>query len=118
MYRFEDIFRMTLTGMPHLLFWIAAILLSALLLARFRQKAERLLLAGSIVMLVNAALGIFYVFVYPIFHNAGMETLEAISVMQIYSLGRNLIGMTGAICLVYAFWLKFRSQAKAAIAEK
>jgi hypothetical protein len=118
MYSLEDILLLTLTGMPQIVFWIVAIILSILLLIRSHQKAETLLLAGSIIMLFNAALGVFYIFVFPIFHNAGMETLEAISALQVFNLGRNLIGMTGTICMVYAFWLKFKSQERAEVLEK
>jgi cytochrome bd-type quinol oxidase subunit 2 len=96
---------------PSLIIWIAAIVLG-LLLRRKGGRAEKFLLAGTIVMLVSSLLMILGVALVPYLVDRGATMADAASAARSLNLLRNVIGMAGIICLVYAFWVKF-NQAKA-----
>lgn len=94
---------------PPLVGWIVAVVLAAIMLRRGGGRAERFLLAGASLMLVQSlitipttALSIWLTV------DRGMANVEAASVLSIFSLVRGCIGLAGIICLVYAFWVKFR----------
>jgi len=96
---------------PFLIVWVAAIVIAAVLLRRRRGRAEKFLLAGAGVMLVSSLLMILGVAIVPYLVERGATMTDAASVASSLNLLRNVIGMVGIICLVYAFWMKF-NQAK------
>jgi len=94
---------------PPLLGWIVAVVLAAIILRRGGGRAERFLLGGALLMLVQSlitipttALSIWLTI------DRGMTNVEAASILSILGLVRGCIGLAGIICLVYAFWVKFR----------
>jgi cytochrome bd-type quinol oxidase subunit 2 len=92
---------------PFLIVWIAATVLAAVLLRRRRGRAEKFLLAGGVIMLVNSLLIIPGQAVVPYLVERGATMTDASSAAWSLNLLRNVIGMVGIICLVYAFWVKF-----------
>ena len=96
---------------PSLVAWITAIILAAVFLRRRGGRAERFLIAGVGLMLVNSILIIPGVAVVPYLVERGATMTDASSAAWSLNLLRGVIGMAGIICLVYAFWMKF-NQAK------
>jgi cytochrome bd-type quinol oxidase subunit 2 len=94
---------------PSLIVWIATIVLAGVLLRRRGGRAEKFLLAGGVVMLVNSLLMITGVVVVPYLVERGATMTDASSAAWSLNLLRSVIGMAGIICLVYAFWVKFKT---------
>ena len=94
---------------PYLAAWIAAVVVAMIMLRRGGDRAERFLLIGASLMLVQSliavpttALSIWLTV------DKGMTNVETASVVSIYNLIRGCIGLAGIVCLVYAFWTKFK----------
>ena len=99
------------TVAPSLIGWIIVIIVAVIMLKRGGGRAERFLLAGASLMLVQSlitvpttALSIWLTV------DRGMANVEAASVLSIFGLVRGCIGLVGIVCLVYAFWLKFKAK--------
>ena len=93
---------------PALLLWIAVIVLAAILLRRGGGRAERFLIAGASLKIMSNLLGLA---AFAILHgliDRGYSIAYANSVVSGYGIFCNVVGMVGIICLVYAFWVKFR----------
>ena len=95
---------------PSLVIWIAAIVLATVLLRRGGGRAEKFLLTGAGVMLVSSLLMIPGIVVVPYLVERGAPMTDAASASWSLNLLRNVIGMVGIICLVYAFWVKFKTR--------
>ena len=97
---------------PYLVAWIAAIVLSVIMLRRGGGRAERFLLAGSCVMLAKQ---LFYIpvsvvtefLIVPSLLERGASRVEAVQVLSYIRIFFGLVSLGGIICLVYAFWKKF-----------
>lgn len=98
------------TAGPYLAAWITAIILATVFLRRRGGRAERFLLAGTGLMLVNSILIIPGVAVVPYLVERGATMTDASSASWSLNLLRGVIGMAGIICLVYAFWVKFKTR--------
>ncbi|MBA7636752.1 hypothetical protein ES703_44380 [subsurface metagenome] len=93
---------------PPLVGWIVAVVLAAIMLRRGRGRAERFLLAGASLMLVQSLIAITTTAVSTwLIVDRGMAIVEAASMLSVFGLVRGCIGLAGIICLVYAFWVKF-----------
>ena len=93
---------------PALLLWIAVIVLAVILLRRGGDRAERFLILGASLKIVSNLLGLA---AFGILHgliNRGYSITYANTVVFGYGIFCNVVGMTGIICLVYAFWIKFK----------
>ena len=93
---------------PALLLWIAVIVLVAILLRRGGGRAERFLIVGASLKIIDNLLGLA---AFAILHgliNRGYSMAYANSVVFGYGIFCNVVGMAGIICLVYAFWVKFK----------
>ena len=98
-----------LTGVaPYLAGWIAVIILAAIMLRRGWGRAERFLVAGASLKLVSNLLHIPAIAIVPWLIQEGSSITYANSVAFGYGIFRGVIGMAGIICLVYAFWVKFK----------
>ena len=107
-----------LPSAPSLVGWIVAVVLAAVMLRRGGARAERFLLAGAALMLAQSLLTIpTTALSIWLTADRGMANVAAASVLSIFSLVRGCIGLAGIICLVYAFWVKFRL-GKGAAGEK
>jgi len=102
-----------LVNAPYLAAWIAAIVLSVIMLRRGGGRAERFLLAGSCVMFAKQ---LFYIpvsavielLIVPSMIERGVSRPIAVQVFSYNSIFFGLVGLAGIICLVYAFWTKFK----------
>lgn len=102
-------FSMILIGYaPTLAFWIAVIVFAAIWLRRGGGRAERFLIAGASLKIIGNLLGIPTVFIIPWLVDKGYSPADAISASSGWGIFLNLIGMAGIICLIYAFWVKFK----------
>ncbi len=99
------ILRGLITAAPPLAGWIVAIVLAVVMLRRGGGKAERLLFAGVSLMLVNSLILVLSEGLAMWLHDTGMSLGSAFS--GVLWVGR-LISLAGIICLVYAFWIKFK----------
>ncbi len=98
---------------PYLAAWIAAIVLSVIMLRRGGGRAERFLLAGSCVMLAGKLFSVpvssvIQLLVIPSLIEKGWSIQRAAMVLSYNGLFFGLVSMAGIICLVYAFWIKFK----------
>ena len=97
------------TVAPSLIGWIIVIIVAVIMLKRGGGRAERFLLAGASLMLVQSLIAIpTTALSIWLTADRGMANVEAASVLSIFSLVRDCIGLAGIICLVYAFWVKFK----------
>jgi hypothetical protein len=102
-------FLMMLEGIsPALLLWIAVIVLSAILLRRGGGRAERFLIAGASLKIISNLLGLASFTILHGLINRGYSIDYANSVVFGYGIFCNVVGMAGIICLIYAFWVKFK----------
>jgi len=95
---------------PALVGWIVAVVLAAIMLRRGGARAERFLIIGACLMLLASILAI-PTSALSIWLLAGREmtNVQAASWLSIFGLVRGLIGLAAIICLVYAFWVKFKT---------
>ncbi len=98
-----------ISSAPPLIGWIVAVILAVVMLRRGGARAERFLLVGASLMLVQSLIAIpTTALSIWLTVDKGMANVEAASVLSIFGLVRGCIGLAGIICLVYAFWVKFR----------
>ena len=97
-----------LNAAPALVGWIAAIVIAVIMLRRGGGRAERFLLSGSCLMLVSTLFTVPIAAIAPWLVEGGASRVEAASVLSGFNLFRGLIGLAGILCLVYAFWIKFK----------
>ncbi|GAH79289.1 unnamed protein product [marine sediment metagenome] len=91
---------------PALVGWIVAVVLAAIMLRRGGARAERFLLVGACLMLLASILVIpTAMWLRPIREMTNVQTTFWFS---IFGLIRGVIHLAGIICLVYAFWVKFK----------
>jgi len=97
-------------AVPNLLFWMAAIILAAIVLRRGGGRAERFIIAGASLGLLSSLLGIPAAAIVPWLVQEGAAIADGSSVAFIYGMARDVISMAGIICLVYGFWVKFKME--------
>lgn len=95
---------------PSLVGWIVAVVLAAIILKRGGARAERFLVIGASLMLLGSLLDIPTPALSMWLSVAkGMTNVKAASVLSVFGLVRGCIGLAGIICLVYAFWVKWKA---------
>ena len=109
---FSDIVSITIHNLipaaPYLAAWIAAIVFSIIMLRRGGGRAERLLLIGSCLMFAGKLFGVAMVLIVPLLVDSGWSTGRAVSMLSGVGLSLSLVSLAGIVCLVYAFWIKFK----------
>lgn len=95
---------------PALALWIAVIVFAAIMLRRGGGRAERFLVAGASLKIISILTCPLTVFIVPWLVGRGYGTDSAISLASGYGIVLNIVGMAGIICLVYAFWIKFKAR--------
>ena len=100
----------TLGYLPTLVAWLFGIVLAVVMVRQDGGKAEKLLLAGCSLMFITALAGpLLSGLVQSLMFEEGMSNLSRAQVMSLYfSLPRGVLSLAGFICLVYAFWVRFR----------
>ena len=108
-----------ISSAPSLVGWIVAVVLAMIMLRRGGGRAERFLLVGASLMLLasilaipTSALGIW------LHTGRKMTNVQAAFWLSIFGLVRGCIGLAGIICLVYAFWIRFKARSTADLTPK
>ena len=99
-----------LANSPALVFWIAVIIFAVIRLRRGGGRAERFLMAGAGIKITGNLLRIPTAFMPLWFVDRDYSLTYASSVSNYCSIFLNIIGMAGIICLLYAFWIKFKER--------
>ena len=76
-------------------------------------RAERFLLIGSCLMLANKIFSVPTAIIVPLLIDSGWVMDRALTVASGIGLFLGLVALTGIVCLVYAFWTKFRVKSHA-----
>ena len=97
-----------ITAAPFLAAWSVAIIMTVIMLRHGGGRAERFLLSGSCLMLVSTLFTVPMAAIVPWLVEGGASRVEAASVISGFNLFRGLVGLVGILCLVYAFWIKFK----------
>jgi len=64
-------------------------------------------------MLASTLVSVPIAAIVPWLVEGGASRVEAASVISGFNLFRGFIGLAGIICLVYAFWIKFKVKSNA-----
>ncbi len=99
-----------ISAAPGLVFWIAVIVVAIIMLRRSGGRAERFLVAGAGVHIVSSLFRIPVTAVTLWLYHEGYSTNYISSVSSGCGIFINIISMVGIICLVYAFWVKFKAR--------
>jgi hypothetical protein len=108
---FENLGVQFLGQSPYFVAWLVAIVFAIIMMSRGGGRAEKLFLAGTILMfftrLIYPFLSVLSIYLMHLMHEQRMTVTQF---GLIYSLTTGLISLAGLICLVVAFWLKFNSK--------
>jgi len=100
-----------ISSAPSLVGWIVVVVLATIMLRRGGGRAECFLLAGASLMLSKSLIAIPTTALSTwLIVDWGMANVEAASVLSVFGLVRGCIGLAGIICLVYAFWIRFKAR--------
>ena len=94
---------------PALLLWVTGIVLSVLMIRRGGAKAEKLLLAGCAIKFAEQIWSAFRPGVYMMSEPFGASPLNPGLPYLIFIWSGVALGLAGFVCLILAFWMKFRS---------
>ena len=86
------------------------IIFAAVRLRRGGGRAERFLITGAGLKIIGNLLSIPLAFVPVWLADRGYGTENAAATASAIGISVKVIGMAGIICLVYAFWVKFRER--------
>ncbi len=100
----------SLGTVPYVLFWIVVLVLSVRRLKRDGGRAERFLVAGATIHIINSLLYIPSIIIIPLLVTGDSSFASAGTVYSLYNLGREVISMSGMVCFIYAFWVKFKAR--------
>ena len=103
-----DFLMMLGTAAPALVLWIAVIVFAIMMLKRGGGRAERFLVAGAGLKIIGNLLSTLSIVIIPWLVSAGYGVDYASPVVTGYGMFWKVVGMAGIVCLVYAFWVKFR----------
>jgi len=99
-----------LVNTPILLAWLVGIVLAVRMLRRGGGKAEKLLLIGCSLMFVAQIVRPFLTgLALWLVHEHGMTRASASGLA--FSLPITILSMIGIVCLVYAFWTRWKTSA-------
>ena len=99
-----------LENIPELVAWLFGVVTAVVMVRRGGVRAEKLLLAGCSMMFIIALAGPFLSgLVQSLMFEEGMSNVSRAQTMSLYvSLPRGILGLAAFICLVCAFWIRFR----------
>ena len=105
---FEMVGPYLLRNTPELLAWLGGIVLATSMLRRDGGRAEKLLLAGCSLMFVIQLAGPFLSGLVSLLLREGWRTPQTVGL--ILSLPTSVLRTAGLVCLVLAFWVRFRTR--------
>jgi len=98
---------------PVLVGWIVGIVIAARMLKRGGGKAERLLLIGCCLLLAEMLISPFaQVFTIRLIEERTITAQSIGITLGIARIPFAIISLAGIVCLVYAFWIKFKAGLK------
>ena len=100
-------------SLPYVAGEIGALVVAVILLKRGRGSAERLLVAGFSLMLVSSLIGVTFSVLMPWLFHRGVTPVGLGLMSTSVGLFRSFIGLAGIICLIFAFWEKFKVKSDA-----
>ena len=109
---FSIILSSLIMSTPYLVAWIVAIIVAVVMLRRGGGRAEGFLLTGSCLMLASRLFSVPTILIVPLLLDNGWSTARALSVLSGVGLFLGLVGLAGIVCLVYAFWIKFKVKSR------
>ncbi len=99
-----------LGSIPLLLAWLVGVILAVRMLSRGGGKAEKLLLAGCSLMFVAQIVRPFLTgLALWLVAEHGMTRASALGLA--FSLPNSILSMAGIVCLILAFWTRWRTKA-------
>jgi hypothetical protein len=105
----DDITSTIIRMIPSLLVWAIGLVLSIKMLRRSGTKPEKLFTAGCSLILLKTLLSPLPRIIIDVWMNReAMSNLEAARMTSIFSIPGTVISLAGFICLVIAFWIKFK----------
>jgi len=90
-----------LRHIPELVAWLSGIVLAVLMVRRGGCKTEKLLLAGCCLMFVASLASPFVSY---------LNIAQPRWWVKWVTLPIGILGLAGLVCLVWAFWVRFRAQ--------
>ena len=105
----DDITTTLIRMIPSLVVWLIGLILSIKMLRCGGTRPEKLLIAGCSLILLNTILSPLSGILIDIWvnqENAGITSIGR--AMALISIPRMIISLAGFICLVMAFWIKFK----------
>jgi hypothetical protein len=103
----------SLRYVPELIAWVIGITLAAIMVRRGGLKAEKLLLAGCILLLLAPLSSLlFNSWLLEIIREQDRSYLEIFRhpIWIVYNVGVALLSLGGLVCLVWAFLSRFRTK--------
>jgi hypothetical protein len=100
---------------PAMALWIAVIIYGIVKLKNGGGRAESFLIAGGSIKLLSNFLGVANLFLLPWLFNYNASTEDISTYNYGYSLLRSVVSMVGLLCLLYAFWVKFKTRKEVSI---
>ena len=98
-----------LRSVPELVAWGVGIVLAVLMVRRGGGIAEKLLLAGCCLMFgVRLASPLLSELVIRLASGKGMSNIAIAQTMGWVTMPLTVISLAGLVCLIWAFWVRFR----------
>ncbi|UCC16182.1 MAG: hypothetical protein JSU58_07355 [Dehalococcoidales bacterium] len=105
----DDIASTLIRMIPPLLVWVIGLVLSVKMLRRGGTKPEKLLVAGCSLILLQTILSPLSTILVNIWViQEGVGFVSSGRTMFLVSIPRMIFSLAGFICLVTAFWIKFK----------
>jgi len=97
---------------PEIMAWGIGIVLAVLMLRQSGGKAEKLLLAGcSLMFFTKLASPLLHELVQWLEAERGMSNIDIAQTMGLaINLPFTILSIAGLVCLVWAFWMRFRAR--------
>ena len=97
---------------PYLVAWTVAVILAVMMVRRRGGKAEKLFLTGSSLMFASTlASPLLKALLAWLVNDRGASLLSS---GWVVSVPLGILSISGVVCMVYAFWVRFRTTGKEA----
>jgi len=99
---------------PEILAWLFGVVLAVLMVRRGESKTEKLLLAGCCLMfLARLITPVLWVLVQSLVSGQDAGYLTSLQALGWTNIPVTILGLAGFVCLVWAFWVRFRVKRQA-----
>ena len=104
---FEMVSPSLIRHIPELVAWLIGIVLAVKMVRRGGGKTEKLLLSGCSLMFAAQLVSPFLSGLVSLLLREGWRTPQTVGLFL--SLPMSILRIAGLVCLVYAFWVRFRA---------